>query len=292
MASSCKSTHADNSCPLLELPGELRNFIYAYVLSEPAGLRFRQDEYGIGRLESMPAEKTLRPTLMVAKGEIDDADKKEQLQTAASRVANQLQYVSHEIRRETRGLGVRHNALTFDYLHDILAFINTCPQSDLKHLRLLRLRKALYSTTGGEDGITLGQPDERYAKLFDFCANNPSLVVRNNISGWKQSHPMFVPYAILVEMQFRKSHTRIADFFTKPSIQSEVQTVTSRKVEPMAEALPPNFEIFPEDDDFNERQFRDTCTSDVMINNFFHTAVDGGVQRWADEARKIYEHGI
>jgi len=286
------SAEVDAVCPFLNLPGELRNMIYAHALCEPASLRFWQDEYGIGRLESTTPTVILRPAATVATGKKYPTGKKEKLLRVALRAANQLQYVSHELRAETRGLGIRYNDISFDYLRDVLAFISLCPQSEAQYLRLFKINKGLYSTLGGTEGSLIGEPDDRYTQLFRFCAANPSLTIRNPLIGWRQDDPMFVPYAILVQMQFRQSSIRVGDFFTDPIIQDQVRTITSRKAGKMEEALPANFKIYPADGTFDEKLFKDTCIGDPLISTFFGRAVEGGVERWVSEARKIYEEGM
>ncbi|KAF2821630.1 hypothetical protein CC86DRAFT_98826 [Ophiobolus disseminans] len=290
MSTSLNTTSRDCACPFLDLPGELRNLIFAYTFSEPMGLSYRLDPPGIGRLESM-----LPATTLPSKVQLDTCKptpERKALNRRTRRVANQLQYVCHELRAETRGLGIRYNDLSFEYLKDVLAFIRIIPQAEVKHLRILHVKKGMYSTVGGEEVNLLGAPDERYSRLFNFCLAHPALTICNPVIGWRQSDPMFVPYAILVQMQFRKSSSRIEDFFTSPSVQDMVRTITSRKVGQMEEALPANFKMYPEDDTFDSTLFRNTCVGHPMINNFFNHAVDGGVGRWATEAEKIYMHGI
>jgi hypothetical protein len=84
---------ADQHSHLLSLPGELRNMIYGYVLTNPKGLQYRRGSDYVGRLYNPTADA----------GAPHDADHE----------TNQCQYVCHELRHETRGIGFRLNELYF-----------------------------------------------------------------------------------------------------------------------------------------------------------------------------------
>jgi hypothetical protein len=287
---NANNPQADRS-PFLELPGELRNTIYSYALSEPAGLRFRQDDYCIGRLESMdsPVPPRQLVSIMTCKTE---AMVRKDVARNASRVANQLQYVNKELRRETRGLGIRYNDLFFEQLHDALLFIDICPQEVIQYLGTLKLIKGLYTTHGDPSDSLLDTHQEKHMRLFQFCIANPSITLHNTVTGWKHTDPLFVPYAILVRMQFRKCSSCIADFFTDPTTRSRVLSVTSRKVAHITHTLPENLKFFPEDEAFDEEVFRAACTGEKLICDLLDHAVEGGVERWVPLVRKIYEEGV
>jgi hypothetical protein len=291
MTHSVSTACSDQYCPFLELPGELRNVIYAHALYEPAGLRFRQDDYGIGRLENASSAVPSKPSLVFATCKTENITRRE-IDTAASRAANQLQYVSREIRKETRGLGIRYNEISFDRLNDIFSFIALCPKSENKHLRMLRLYKTLYTTNGSPNQAL--QPKKENDQIFQFCEANPNVVIDGYIQGWQQTDPMFLPYSILVEMQFRNTSNRIADFFTDPELQHAIKEATMRKVSKAQQVLPANFKLFPDDKKFDEKAFREAAADLVKLfgADVFDHAVEGGIERWVPLVRRIYEEGI
>lgn len=292
MANHISTAGSDQYCSFLELPGELRNAIYSYALREPAGLRFRQDDYGVGRLEITSLAVPSTPTVYFATCKTENIVKRE-IAKAALGAANQLQYVNHELRKETRGLGIRCNDLSFDKLRDLLSFISICPNTETQYLRKLRLQDALYTTYGGPY-VDLLQPDERHTQILQFCEANPGLIVESYIKGWGQTHTMFVPYAMLVEMQFRKTNNRVPDFFTDPGCWPLVEGVTKRKLANAGQGTPANLKFFPGDKVFDEEAFR---TSALGIANFFgpgdfNRIVEGGVDRWVPLVKNIYDEGI
>lgn len=280
----------DGFCHLLTLPGELRNMIYAYALFEPAGLHFQRDERGIWRLYAAQPFTHTQNRPKIPK-DLDDPDPERP--DSVRRVSNQLQFVCHELRSETRGLGIRFNSLIFDGPQGILKFIELCPPKEHRFLRKMQIRKGLYSKNHpqpGDRGLDL--PDGRHSRLFDFCTANPLMTIRNPLSGWRHDDAMFIQYAILLQMQFRKQSTRVSDFYTDHVTQLRVKLVTARKVQKLQRALPDNFKIFPEDQTFDEDVFTKACEADGLISGMLATVVEGGIKRWIPEVRKIYAEGV
>jgi hypothetical protein len=106
-----RAPDAGHVCHFLQLSAELRNMIYAYALSEPNGLIFLLNRSKIGQLCIKPTSAS--PALPDAVNKANKSTSSDRPKDDASCTANQLQYVSHELRHETRGLGVRYNDLTF-----------------------------------------------------------------------------------------------------------------------------------------------------------------------------------
>lgn len=73
-----------SDCWLLRMPGEVRNLIYGYALSEPNGLFYRYQEND----NSMKLYTTMYPE----ESEME---------------ANQLKYVCRQLNKETKGLGLK-----------------------------------------------------------------------------------------------------------------------------------------------------------------------------------------
>jgi hypothetical protein len=142
---------------LLQLPGELRNYIYSYALAEEEGVCYRKDERGIGWLCLHPPATVERATKLepisatsnTGVEDIEQGSSRKRRKTShnepaktstkdtstASRVRignhiilNQLQFVCRQL-RETQGLGLRYNDIsifdTMDNTQDLLMSTTT-----------------------------------------------------------------------------------------------------------------------------------------------------------------------
>jgi hypothetical protein len=131
---------------LLQMPGEVRNLIYAYTLSAPEGLVLHENGKLFDRTH----------TLCDHDGFYD---------TAADE-ANQLKFVNRQLYKETRGLGLHHNDLVLDGYtipggHDFISdgvtvtstphelaieyfasFLQTCSPKHLEHMQKVELNHA------------------------------------------------------------------------------------------------------------------------------------------------------
>jgi hypothetical protein len=89
---------ADRSSPstfdLLNLPAEVRNLIYEYALTAPEGLRI-QWQVGIARRRKKPVTV------------VDSAEEKDRVPI------NNLQYTNRQLHKETAGLEIQYNRITF-----------------------------------------------------------------------------------------------------------------------------------------------------------------------------------
>ncbi|KAF3032363.1 hypothetical protein E8E12_004173, partial [Didymella heteroderae] len=117
----------DSRSPFLRLPPELRDWIYRNALTEPEGLYFEPDAKGNLRLQTAKL-----PGIC----------------------ANQLKYVNRQLHRETRGLGVRFNDLTFITSIDAVHVIRTLSRADLKALRVLYIKRG-FRTDVAEDSLCI-----------------------------------------------------------------------------------------------------------------------------------------
>jgi len=96
----------DGRCLLLELPGELRNMIYEYVLTEKHGIMYRPPNLRFGPFVSMADTQIQRLGSLVRYGDMV-------YNCNPNSDHNQLKYVNRQLHRETRGLGLQFNVLHF-----------------------------------------------------------------------------------------------------------------------------------------------------------------------------------
>jgi hypothetical protein len=124
----------DNICHFSQLPGELRNKVYEYALTEENGLIF-QIENNVGILRSGTVTTEVAPECAHM-----NPSPHAQPYTAS---ANQLQYVSRQLRAETKGLGIRFNDITFvgeKAIKHAVRFLKVLPPSELRYLRTITIR--------------------------------------------------------------------------------------------------------------------------------------------------------
>ncbi|KAF2625824.1 hypothetical protein BU25DRAFT_111954 [Macroventuria anomochaeta] len=131
--------------PFLQQPGELRNIVYSYALSEPEGLKCWEDMF----LPKITAELSYN-------------------------VINQLQDICHEILQEIRVLRIRYNDLTYETCVDASRFTRTLPVTALESLRMLHVTDQWIS----EENIGEGKATEYMYELFHVSRNIPFITVR------------------------------------------------------------------------------------------------------------------
>jgi hypothetical protein len=117
------------STSLLSLPGEVRNIIYRFALTESAGLDYVEDTRGVGWLCLETAQSDSHT--------LSELDEREQPQvsdtTQKSTIANQMQFACRQLRAETKTLSIYYNTINF---HDqttttLAVFLKSLPS----HLR-------------------------------------------------------------------------------------------------------------------------------------------------------------
>jgi hypothetical protein len=165
--STSNASEADLQCHLLNLPGELRNMIYGYALTDPKGLQYRRGNDHLGRF----CNRTANAVTPADGGAPADAGAPHD----ADHEANQLQYVCHELRYETRGLGFRLNELHFkDYL-DASLFIRSLPASMCKHIKVMHIDWGYPYTYNRYTGQTRSSG---MLTVMQFCAAYSQVTVR------------------------------------------------------------------------------------------------------------------
>jgi hypothetical protein len=288
MVTTSSNAPIKNDCYFLRLPGELRNLIYAYALSEAAGLEVRYDSQGIPRLYRLGVTNRAPDISTILINDIWEAADGAEFYPGD---ANQLQYVSRELRRETRGLGIRFNSLSFDKYTDFLAFLNTCPSAHTQYIRQITINRSLYTKRLRNDSDEhVDKRSKRRSELFDFCNKNASVTIRNSLKDWRQDDPWFVLITISLQIQFRGRSKLLYDFFTDQRPQ-ELLEASYSNARTRAKEVPLNVHFYPADKVFHEDTFRTAVEGNVIMRTLL-ADVDDGINRWVSVAKEIYKHGI
>jgi hypothetical protein len=261
-----------NICHLFRLSAELRNDIYAYALPRPSGVHFSNTEHdGWHLVRSSPFFSARYQT---------------------SQAANQLQFVNHQLRVETRHLSSRYNDIIFATLSDLLLFKELCPTNQFRHLRRVRVTEpGPFSIKRRRLGKHISTPLDESNPVIKFCIENAHLTVECQVRHWNQRSTDFVPFATYAQIRVRKKATLLYEFVTCALKALGILEKASRGFA-ACPSLPSNLVLFPEDTMFNEFLFRMTYTAEDWSDFNFGAYVDGGIDRWVATARGIYEHGL
>ena len=229
---------ADGVCHLFRLPGELRNRIYEYALTEANGLLYREDERGIGHLclvdkphgeHCLAASKNYKPSqhprhlqqpgypgnkqpykerAHASAGEQSEDIKDNKLGTFDE--ANKLRFVNQQLFQETRGLGMHYNDISFEehFSHDAYAmaqcenFLRSCSTEEKEHVRRLVISSSAYDMLRLLDGPAI---------IPTFCRMFPRANIHYHLAELSGAYDNFLYHALLVTRALQ----RRADFIKK-----------------------------------------------------------------------------
>ncbi|KAF2478367.1 uncharacterized protein BDR25DRAFT_365584 [Lindgomyces ingoldianus] len=273
---------ADGSCPFLSLPGEIRNHIYKFALTEPGGLHFNRRG---GR------------EMLTAKGRCWHS--------------NKLQFVNKQIRGEVKGLGLKHNDLNFTTKKEAdeapmttaVTFLLQVQPSWFKHMRTIIIcRKEPIDYIFRE----LYQREDTYFslnsrdKLMDICRSNPNITIKMMLPGWQLNGTwcFFMLMSILLTRVYRGEDIRHLDTWGEDpefvlALYGYEKGYFLNGVDRDAwDALcVPNFKIFPLDAGISDEQLEQK----IMLANDRcrgHVAYRADLTVWAEKAKEWYANGI
>jgi hypothetical protein len=205
-------------------------------------------------------------------------------------VANQLRFVSKQLRRETRGLGVRFNTITFTAVQhrdigvyrQFLSFVKELPARQHKHLTtiVLKDRGAFESHSDLED-------------VNSFCRSNPHVLVKMHKWDARPMELALIDAALRVKQVYRKDPSFVTKITSDLSLQHDMlkdNQATTSLLPPMAS----NFRFFPmdADDGFDEKAFRRACASNDEFWEFAENTITGGVDAWLPWIREWCKNGF
>ena len=177
--------------PLLRLPGELRNRIYEYALTNENGLYYTKKHFNAGPRNSKPSKLALhtkelhKPKLVMADPVWDNldiyscsevswinSDYYDELKRSYTEDFNQLKYVCRQLYSETAGLELKYNDLILSAKWNLLSKLTQSfaefPVSGTVSLRKVILRGPL-------------DPIKKLLKLDEFCKQQPHITVHYQI---------------------------------------------------------------------------------------------------------------
>jgi hypothetical protein len=275
--------------PWTTLPAELREQIYAYVLTEPSGLSYHTGTDGVDRIcarekqavrVKMPSGPL--PALFDFVYNSISAVSCGAAITAEELGFNQIQYVSRQCYGEAHGLEFRYNNVLFEDSRDMSAgqrcrvFVNEVVKKDYAQYLRLSIRGAGFSFQPSGYSSSL-------ITLVEFCTQHPKASLRLHNSFWCQRHPGFLLLGIAYAAAVR-GH-RVLDHLIwdqVPWLDFDLMGIKSTLPK---EGMPINFRLFP----FEEKIDRDTLRESFR-EYFFFQGKNSSV--WLDLVENWFAEGL
>jgi hypothetical protein len=273
---------------LLQLPGELRDSIYAFSLSEAEGLFYPNDDREVGWLclaQSSPAENNKLET-SPAEARESKADRTDMIRIGQHYiVGNQLCFVNKQLRHETKALGLRYNKITFhcSYPRVVNHFLQRLPIFQQQHLRQIIIKP---SHSGW------GLPP--CASLIHVCNNNPGLIIRYHIPSFSlDQNPHLLRIATRISILINEDRTIVKRLTDNVLLQQEyLQRADEMATKFTFQKMPPNIHILPRHDSLDETSFRKICEEDPDTSRVIIPNLERGIDALVELAKDWCENGL
>ncbi|CAN9215801.1 unnamed protein product [Alternaria alternata] len=276
---------------LLQLPGELRNRIFGYALTIDDGICYRKDKLGVGWLclHSQPTERGVeyaQTTAAVSSdGELEDkapARKRRKLTetvrstttpvVAAKKtnrlaqvtvnghvVTNQLQFVNHQLRGETKALVIRYNDIyILDEYRHLTEFIDSVVGSERQWIQKIVRR------------VQLGTGMKCLSIINLYEEMHPRFMIHDYISIANLEEDDFFMVAIVVQQSGRRNDSFVSRVTQDVGYQQLYRDVSAKFSE-----LPSYVKVFPWDRKFDEAAIRRYCETNNFARMLVSTAPNG-----------------
>lgn len=296
---------------LLDLPGEIRNFIYEYVLTEDKGVSYYLDEMDIGWLclHDEPKAKTLqaekeretphegdntqeiqipeseRPsTIGVKQQDIQCERKHIGISRGKHTIANQLQFVCRQLTDETRGLGLRYNTIRFHGHQpaspgdECVNFIRMLPSTEVQHIRVLVLERLA--------------PKKTLQILLDFCFAHPTARVHVDVPELPFKHLLTI--VLIFEYILGKRSLYIDSIIVDVSVRrhrESIRRVCTLKGFTRFSSCPSNFLVYLREANIDSMELRHAVNNDAKLCSLISGA-PGGLDAFVTFAKDIIDNGF
>ncbi|KAF2240957.1 hypothetical protein BU26DRAFT_572195 [Trematosphaeria pertusa] len=274
----------NSSSRLLQLPGELRNRIYEYVLTDPSPLGLQYSEQFVGG--TCISKPWLKP----------------RFEGMRDKEITKIKYVCRKLYAETAGLEIKFNSLRFSdsecparMFKDFLAI---CSPSKAAWIRTVVLRLGDYSHC-----ISVLQENiDTLLPIADFCRRNPQATVKYTYGAWEYSPCCEPPNSgrpFIFAMEFIEAGVHLTkafrgqdlDFLLPPSDRETWEAARDWRAatdEKKLEGLQaPNFKFWP-GDLYLDPGFANGVRRDAIIFD-----LEEDIMRlWVEYAKKWGEEGI
>jgi hypothetical protein len=277
---------------LFLLPGELRNKIYEYALSEEKGLDYVKDAQGVGWLclhksqtevkhaGNIELEKNRSKPTIFSPGPTTMC-----IVNGGHIVANQLQFVCWQLRHETKTLGILYNTITFGGLDPTVAlsFMTSLPfrLKDHTHDFILRVQEDAWYP-------------RKFSELVELCQAHPRCKLKFYHPKLDSSRALRLIFtALLIKHGARRDTTFVQMLSGNVAFQLKLVHMVTKEIEDQHVAsIPDNVVFYPFDMYFDEDAFRSSCEKVDVIQKVLVPTLENGVEGLVALARACYEQGI
>lgn len=265
----------------MRLPIELRFIIYEYALSEEQGVTYHEDERRVGWLclhqpiETATTASANHPVTLDEqprkRRKLNDGTSRETSSRTHSMVcigglpvANQLQFVSHQIRSEARGLGLRCNDVSiFDSMSHLGRFFNGLSPRQTSWVRKVVVRAEDGWDANSTGGASTSAGDGGWREIVEAY---PHMTVHIHSPVVRIGTGSYFLMALVIQHQGRGN----TDFLKRLSSDPRMQRILTDLVESTSAEQPrlaSCVKLFPCDSTFDEKAFQATC---LMTDKLVH----------------------
>lgn len=273
-----------------KLPRELRDRIYAYVLTATHDLALEAGADGVSRICERQ-ESISRPTLLSkdrwpllrAVRRIRDA----YCCVLGYRVRrlsfNQIQFVNHLFYEETHGLEYRYNTIFFEDGNNRTA-AQRCRQI-LNHPAAQKYGRYLRASIRGSQTCIGSTSDaECPLSLLDFCRLYPTACLRLHNPLWTQADPRFVLVGLSYSAIVRNLHETSLCITSRTTVFSPSE-MGAWRAGLLSDKVPENFRLFPYEAELNAAVLLDACRRSLVLQ-------EEDLPLWVDLAKVWFKYGI
>ncbi|KAH7091161.1 hypothetical protein FB567DRAFT_616620 [Paraphoma chrysanthemicola] len=315
--------------PFLRLPGEVRNCIYAYALSEPKGVYHREDADGVSWLclhdstTDKPVATTNKEVItkrgrakrrklnngLLQNVQVDAKSESRDMRVRACDnlyiVANQMAFVSHQLRFETKGLGLRYNVLYIfkDSYHDVIQTCMSCTKQQRRWLEIIKVTSEPVSTkrkASENEPIALNDSVSHEGMMRDnlilteLVADCPRLAIHAHIPDIKRSSKYFLTFALVMQCCGRGNLSFIDRFSSDALIQSALKEYfdTIEAKDKQVLQFIPCMKVFHAEEAFDEAMFRKNCEEKDLLAIALRGDPNYDIEKLVTIAREWYLYGV
>jgi len=264
---------------LLELPAEIRNLIYAFALTAPSGLRVRW--------QASTHRRRKKPVMLDA---------------STSHPINQLQYASKQLRRETAGLEIQYNLVTFgafasrheSALKGLFVFAGRCTPKTLQWLSHVEVREPANDVRSQAVWIHDNMP--RLLELLEFCGRNPHIAVGFRLPGYAVKHSgyRFLQDGIFLSRALRGVDVSFLDCHDGQEYEAKVEHVLEERRGQMLRLgrQATNLRILPQETDVDAKTLNEMVRASKQMTRTPKHLLSVRAAEWERYAKTWVEEGI
>ncbi|PSN61491.1 hypothetical protein BS50DRAFT_651703 [Corynespora cassiicola Philippines] len=258
----------------LDLSGEIRNSVYQFALTDLLGFDFEDIDGSVRLVRHFRGKDENQP-------------------------ANQLQFVNKLLRKKTQGFASRYSnikiVLCESFRNPPLLFfenlIDRIPKAERKHLDRITVQAHLYPWFTVNKDIVLYPPTQ---KIFDFCRENPNVLVRFYAQGIMGENYLALYRAHIWRKEYRNDrsyflriHNEENDSHDLSMLGNCVRIDDDLQATPELGPVSDNFRNLPYQLVFDRQRFLET-----LKDSWATPTMRGGPEGWANLVKEWYEHGL